>query len=144
MDNAFNRKLAEAKARRAKMYLRMRNNGMTEIEIAKLYKISRQKVNELINYARRLHDKSKIRHGFTHVKANPTGSTSIQTRGNSGAVGRDQDSCRVSYAPRIYKSLAQAGGVWSFADAEHPRLIYVPANERNVQGLQGRDYYRSS
>ena len=58
MDNAFNRKLAEAKARRAKMYLRMRNNGMTEIEIAKRYKISRQKVNELINYARRLHDKS--------------------------------------------------------------------------------------
>jgi len=57
MDNAFNRKLAEAKARRAKMYLRMRNNGMTEIEIAKRYKISRQKVNELINYARRLHDK---------------------------------------------------------------------------------------
>jgi len=55
MDNAFNRKLAEAKARRAKMYLRMRNNGMTEIEIAKLYKISRQKVNELINYARRIH-----------------------------------------------------------------------------------------
>jgi len=57
MDNAFNRKLAEAKARRAKMYLRMRNNGMTEIEIAKRYKISRQKVNELINYARRLHAK---------------------------------------------------------------------------------------
>ena len=58
MDNAFNRRLAEAKARRAKMYLRLKDKGMTEIEIARRYKISRQKVNELINHARRLHDKS--------------------------------------------------------------------------------------
>ena len=58
MLNAFNRKLAEQKARRAKMYLRLKENGMTELEIAKRYKISRQKVNELINHARRLYAKS--------------------------------------------------------------------------------------
>ena len=55
MDNAFNRKLAEAKARRSRMYLPLKKNGMTEVDIAKRYKISRQKVNELINYARRIH-----------------------------------------------------------------------------------------
>ena len=58
MDNAFNRKLAEAKARRSKMYLRLKERGMSEIDIGKKYGISRQKVNELINHARRIYAKS--------------------------------------------------------------------------------------
>jgi len=57
MDNAFNRKLAEQKARRAKMYLRLKTSGMAEKDIARKYKISRQKVNELINHARRIYAK---------------------------------------------------------------------------------------
>jgi len=55
MDNAFNRKLAEQKARRAKMYLRLKTGGMSEADIGRKYGISRQKVNELINHARRIY-----------------------------------------------------------------------------------------
>lgn len=58
MENAFNRKLAEQKARRSKLYLKMKNGGMSELDIARKYKISRQKVNELINHARRINAQS--------------------------------------------------------------------------------------
>lgn len=53
MTNAFNRKLAEQKLRRAKMFLRFKERGMKEKDIALKYKISVQKVNELINHARK-------------------------------------------------------------------------------------------
>ncbi len=53
MLNQFNQKLAAAKKKRARLYIKLKDVGMSEVEIARKFKISRQKVNEVINYGRR-------------------------------------------------------------------------------------------
>lgn len=48
----FNQRIAEEAAKRGDLYLKLRNKGMSEIDIGKKYGVSRQRVNSIINKAK--------------------------------------------------------------------------------------------